>query len=255
MKKQLCLILALVLMLSMAACGGSQEPDTTTEPVETKTVVTEMLQSNVVGTDEQTGETYYLLADFEDYYQCSQVKYGGDVGKMDMVSKADEPDMVTNGEGSVHITVSGRSSFQRLFKPYIRISTTGEFFNLTSDFSDMTRLTFDIYNCQDYEAQMMVYMNDSLNPSVDYPDFTFTNADNPNTIVTMVSLEPGWNHVEIPAEQFKIQSYDNSGSLVMLSGADALETVGAFCLSFDRGSLHETPEEFYLDNIRAYIAD
>ena len=163
--------------------------------------------------------------------------------------------MVTYGEGSIHFTVSGASDFQRKFKPHIRFSTVSKIFDLTTDFSNMDRLAFDIYICQDYAAQIRICMSAGINPRFTYPDFTFTNANNPNTVVHIVDLAPGWNHVEVPAEAFKIQSYDNDGKLVMLSGADALAAVGAFCIYFDRGELHETPEEFYLDNVRAYLAD
>ena len=254
MKKSICLILTLVLLLSLAACGETQDAQTTA-PATTEAEPVEEQRTNVVETDADTGETYYLMADFENYYECTHVKYAGDFGKVDMVSSADQPDKVTYGEGSVHITVSGASSFQRKFKPYLRLSTVGEMFNLTTDFSNMDRLTFDIYNCQDYESQVRVWMSSAINPQMAYPDFTFVNANNPNTVVYIVDLAPGWNHVEVPAEAFKTPTYDSSGSLVMLSGSDALAEVGAFFFSFDRGELHEIPEEFYLDNIRAYIAD
>lgn len=254
MKKPICLILSLVLLMSFAACGETQNAETTTEPSATEPVAEE-LRSNVVETDPQTGESYYLMADFESYYECSQVKYAGDFGKVDMISAASQPDMVTYGEGSIHFTISGNSDFQRKFKPHIRFSTVGEFFNLTTDFSDMDRFSFDIYNCQDHVSQIRIAMDAEINPRFTYPDLTFTNANNPNTTVYVMELTPGWNHVEVPAELFKAQSYDSSGSLVMLSGADALAAVGAFCIFFDRGELHETPEEFYLDNVRAYLVN
>lgn len=254
MKKLICLILPLVLLMSFAACGEAKNAETTTEPSATEPVAEE-LRSNVVETDPETGETYYLLADFENYYECSQVKYAGDVGKVDMISKADQPNMVTYGEGSIHFTVSGASDFQRKFKPHIRFSTVSKIFDLTTDFSNMDRLAFDIYNCQDYEAQIRICMSAGINPRFTYPDLTFTNANNPNTTVHIVELTPGWNHVEVPAELFTTQSYDSNAKLVMLSGADALAAVGAFCIFFDRGELHEIPEEFYLDNVRAYLAD
>ena len=253
MKKLICLLLTFALAMCFAACGEAQSGETATQPpiAEADTE----LRSNVVETDPETGEIYYLMADFENYYECSQIKYAGDVGKVDMISKADQPDMVTYGEGSVHITVSGATDFQRKFKPFLRFSTTGKLFNLTTDFSNMDRLTFDIYNCQDYEAEIRIWMFDEINPRFAYPDFVFINTNNPNHIIHSVYLQPGWNHVEVPAEAFKTPSYDSNGQLVMCSGADALKAVGAFALSFDRGELHEVPEEFYLDNVRAYIVD
>lgn len=257
MKKQICLILICVMLLSLAACGDRKNTETTTVPSVTDNGPVEEREprTNVVETDVETGETYYLLADFETYFECSQVKNAGDLGKIDMISKTEEPDKVTNGDGSIHITVSGASDFMRKFKPYLRFSTVGELFNLTTDFSNMDRLTFDIYNCQDYNAQIRVWMTAEINPRHTFPDLTFSNANNPNTIVHIVELVPGWNHVEVPAEAFKAPSYDSSAQLVMLSGAEALSAVGAFGIYFDRGELHEIPEEFYLDNVRAYLND
>lgn len=86
MKKLICLILSLALVMCFAACGETQTAETTTEPSATEPVAEE-LRSNVVETDPETGESYYLLADFENYYECSQVKYAGDVGKVDMISR------------------------------------------------------------------------------------------------------------------------------------------------------------------------
>lgn len=257
MKQQICLILIFVMLLSLTACGEQKNAESTTAPttVNNGPVEEREVRANVVETDPETGETYYLLADFETYNECSQVKNGGDLGKVDTITKAEQPDMVTNGEGSIHITVSGATDFQRKFKPYLRFSTVGELFNLTTDFSNMDRLTFDIYNCQDYDAQIRVWMSADINPRFTYPDLTFTNANNPNTIVHIVELTPGWNHIEVPAEVFKTPSYDSNAKLVMLSGSEALAAVGAFCIYFDRGELHEIPEEFYLDNVRAYLAD
>lgn len=253
MKKIICLFLTLALFMSIAACGKVEAPETV-EPATNAQASDSEPSANVVETDPETGETYYLMADFENYYECSQVKYAGDMGKIEMISKENQPEMVTNGDKSIHVTISGGSDFQGKFKPHVRFSTVGELFNLTTDFSDMDRFSFDIYNCQDYAAQIRIFMYADINPRFTYPDNVYTNANNPNSIVHIVELAPGWNHVEVPAEAFKTPTYDSSGSLVMLSGADALAAVGAFVISFDRGVLHETPEEFYLDNVRAYLA-
>ena len=163
--------------------------------------------------------------------------------------------MVTNGEASAHVTISGNETSWLKRRPNLRISTTTGFFNYTTDFSDMEYLALDIYNCQDYDAQIRICMSADINPRFTYPDLTFINPNNPNTVIHVVELTPGWNHVEVPAEAFKTPSYDSNAKLVMLSGADALAAVGAFCIFFDRGELHEVPEEFYLDNVRAYLAD
>ena len=69
-----------------------------------------------------------------------------------------------------------------------------------------------------------------------------------------VFLQPQqWNNLKIPAEEFKQVAYDDNGVRYMKYGADALEAVGGFHITFDRGELHENPQQFYIDNIRAYI--
>ena len=64
MKKILCLVLALLCFLTLSACK-SEQPETpaATEPEAEQ-------RSNVVEKDEN-GQTYYLLADFENYYEAS----------------------------------------------------------------------------------------------------------------------------------------------------------------------------------------
>ena len=139
MKKILCLILAVLCIMTMYACS-SEQPETpaATEPEEEQ-------RSNVVETDEN-GQTYYLLADFENYYEASQLGLFADFGTMELVSRQEQPEMVTNGETSAHVTISGNESSWLKRRPNLRISTTTGFFNYTTDFSDMEYLALDVWD-------------------------------------------------------------------------------------------------------------
>lgn len=247
MKKILCLILALLCFLTLSACK-SEQPETpaATEPEAEQ-------RSNVVEKDEN-GQTYYLLADFENYYEASQLGLYADFGTMDLVSRQQQPEMVTNGEASAHVTISGNESSWLKRRPNLRISTTTGYFNYTTDFSDMEYLALDIYNCQDYEVEVRFYVNPSIDANNTMEDRYATHPNNPYNIVYSVYLQPQqWNNLKIPAEEFKQVAYDDNGARYMKYGADALEAVGGFHITFDRGELHENPQQFYIDNIRAYI--
>ena len=247
MKKILCLILALLCFLTLSACK-SEQPETpaATEPEAEQ-------RSNVVEKDEN-GQTYYLLADFENYYEASQLGLFADFGTMDLVSRQEQPEMVTNGEASAHITISGNESSWLKRRPNLRISTTTGYFNYTTDFSDMEYLALDVYNCQDYEVEIRFYVNPSIDANNTMEDRYATHPNNPYNIVYSVYLQPQqWNNLKIPAEEFKQVAYDDNGARYMKYGADALEAVGGFHITFDRGELHENPQQFYIDNIRAYI--
>ena len=245
MKKILCLTLSLLCFFTLSACGEQSETPTATQPEEEQ-------RSNVVEVDEN-GQTYYLLADFENYYEASQLGLYADFGTIDLVSREHEPEMVINGEGSGHITISGNESSWLKRRPNLRISTTTGYFNYTTDFSDMEFLALDVYNCQDYEVEIRFYVNPSIDANNTIEDRYATHPNNPYNIVYCTFLQPGWNNLKIPAEEFKQVAYDDAGVRYMKYGADALEAVGGFHITFDRGELHENPQQFYIDNVRAYI--
>jgi len=247
MKKILCLIFAVLCLFTLSACNGEQpEAPAATEPEAEQ-------RSNVVETDEN-GQTNYLLADFENYFEASQLGLFADFGTMELVSRQDQPEMVTNGEASAHITISGNESSWLKRRPNLRISTTTGYFNYTTDFSNMEYLALDIYNCQDYEVEIRFYVNPSIDANNTMEDRYATHPNNPYNIVYSVFLQPQqWNNLKIPAEEFKLVAYDDNGARYMKYGADALEAVGGFHITFDRGELHENPQQFYIDNIRAYI--
>ncbi len=247
MKKRLLLItLGLVLAFSMSGCKDKAK--------KTSDDVQEEQRKNVIGTDEETGEQYYLLADFENYFECTQVKYEASFGTITEISKEDEPDMVTNGEQSVKLEILGTEETWRQRKPSMRITTTGGFFNQTTDFSNMSRLTFDIYNAQDYEASIRFYVDEQIDPRSTFPDQVHTNSNYEYTIIQIIDLEPNsWNHIELNAEDMRVVRYDTEGKAYNVYGAEALGAVGAFHIQFDRGELHEEQEVFYFDNVRAYL--
>lgn len=247
MKKILCLVISVLWIFTLSACKDEQ-PET---PAATQPEAEQ--RSNVVEKDEN-GQTYYLLADFENYYEASQLGLFADFGTMELVSRQDQPEKVTNGEASAHITISGNESSWLKRRPNLRISTTTGFFNYTTDFSDMEYLALDIYNCQDYEVEIRFYVNPSIDANNTMEDRYATHPNNPYNIVYSVFLQPQqWNNLKIPAEEFKQVAYDENGVRYMKYGADALEAVGGFHITFDRGELHENPQEFYIDNVRAYI--
>lgn len=250
MKRALCIILMILCLLSLCACTNKADAPAATQPQDEQ----EERRSNVIETDVQTGQTYYLLGDFEDYFEATQYKYSADFGTIDVVSKENQPDMVTNGNGSARITIAGNESSWFKRRPNMRISTTSAFFNYTTDFSDMEKLTLDVYNCQDYEVEIRFYLSQAINPRSTLEDRYFTHPYNPNSIIISRVLQPmQWNHLEIGADEFKAVAYDDEGKRYLQAGAEALAVTGGFHITFDRGELHENPQQFYIDNVRAYI--
>jgi len=249
-RKWMIIVLGCVLIFSLTACTAiktAQKNDTETSTEQRK---------NVVETDEKTGKKYYLLADFENYYETTQVKYGASFGTVTEIRKSDEPDMVTYGEQSVKLEILGNEETWHQHYPYMRFCTNGGFFNLTTDFSNMTKFTFDIYNGQDYEVSIRFYPDANVNPRATLADRVIVDDNYEYNIINIITLEPNaWNHIEIPAEEIKNLMYDTAGQAYNVYGADALKTVGGFHIMFDRGELHEEQQVFYFDNVRAYIKD
>ncbi len=248
MKRVFSLILVIVCLLSLCACDNDSEQPVVTEPQEQEK------RFNVIETDAETGQTYYLLGDFEDFHEATQVKYSADFGKITVVDKNDQPDKVTNGNGSIHITISGNESTWFKRRPNMRLSTTNAFFYYTTDFSNMDKLTLDVYNCQTYEVEIRFYLSQEIDPRSVLEDRYFTNPHNPHNIIISRTLKPGqWNSLEIDAEEFKAVAYDEEGKRYLTYGSEALQVTGGFHITFDRAELHDEPQQFYMDNIRAYV--
>ena len=103
MKKILAIFLCLCTVLCFAGCKD-QESQTSTNPNGQNAAQTAKQRSNVMEYDDEIGSSYYLIGDFENYFECSQVKYSG--GKMTQTKKSEHPDLVTYGEQSLQVVVS-----------------------------------------------------------------------------------------------------------------------------------------------------
>lgn len=252
MKKVLIGILVFVL-LAAAVVGYTitkkTEPEQTVKPT-----VKKEQRRNVKETDAETGEEYYLLADFENYFECAQVSYNASFGTITPITKKDEPDMVPYGEQSVKLEILGTEETWRMRRPTMRFYNGSGFFDETTDFSNMSKITFDIYNAQDYEACIRFYIDEGIEKTYN-PDMSLhNNTDYAWNTVILFDLKPNsWNHIEIPAEDIRIVRYDANLQSYFAYGADALSLVGGFNIEFDRGEIHEEQEVFYFDNLRAYL--
>ena len=249
-KKIIPLLLCVVVLTALTACAGKKPAG-----ADVKTEASDERRSNVKETDKETGEEYYLLGDFENYYECTQVKYQGSFGKVTEIKKSEEPDMVTYGKQSAKLEILGTEQTWRQRNPILRLATTSAFFNETTNFTDLSRLTFDIYNAMDYEVTIRFYVDVKVDPQWTIEDQHQTNDNYEYCITNKIVLEPNqWNHVEIQAEDMKIVKNDADQKPYLAYGEEALEMVGAFCLMFDRGELHEEQQVYYIDNVRAYLA-
>lgn len=253
MKKRLITLLLCFATLSvLTACADKQSAQTDTD---VKKEVSDERRSNVRETDKVTGEEYYLIADFENYYECTQVKYQGAFGTVTEITKTEEPDMVTYGEQSAKLEILGTEQTWRQRNPIMRFATTSAFFNATTNFTNLSKFTFDIYNAMDYEVTIRFYADYEIDPQWTLENQHMTNDNYEYCITTKITLQPNqWNHVEIPVEKIKMIEYDTAQMPYLVYGSEGLDAVGAFCLMFDRGELHEEQQVYYIDNVRAYIA-
>lgn len=249
-RKIMTIMLGLSLLMGLTACADKKTAQEASQTAETEQ------RKNVKEKDEATGESYYLLGDFENYFEATQVKSGGSFGTITQVKKSDEPDMVTYGAQSLKLEILGTEQTWHQHRPNLRFSTNNGFFNQTTDFSNMTKFTFDIYNGQDYEVTIRFYPDVNVNPRSTLADRVIVDDNYEYRITNIITLEANaWNHVEIPAEEIRIIQYDTEGKAYNVYGEKALQTIGAFCIMFDRGELHEQQQVYYLDNVRAYLDD
>ena len=246
MKKYILLVALVVCALSLSGC--KKDKQVSTQQQETKQ------RTNVKETDAKTGEEYYLLADFENYFECSQVSYIASFGTVTEISKEEEPDMVPYGNQSVKLEILGTEESWRLRRPTMRFYNGNGFFNETTDFSNMSKISFDIYNAQDYEASIRFYVDSLIERTDNQLLNIFTNTDYKYNVVNIIDLKPNsWNHIEILAEDIRAVQYDGQAKPYFVYGEEALKVVGGFNIEFDRGEIHEEQEVFYFDNLRAYL--
>lgn len=244
-RMKLSILFLVVLLLSLTACGKQQT---------NQEVKKEEQRSNVKETDKETGEEYYLLADFENYFECTQVSYNATFGTITEITKEKEPEMVPYGNQSVKLEILGTEETHRHRRPTMRFATCTGFFDETTDFSNVSKITFDIYNAQDYEASIRFYIDKSIGTSYTHLQSLNVNTDYKWNVVNIIDLEPNsWNHIEILAEDIRTLQYDEKSNPYYVYGEEALGTVGGINIEFDRGEIHEEQEVFYFDNLRAYL--
>lgn len=234
--------LCVCLVLCFAGCGNPQGQDSDIQNDRPATVQKEKHRSNVMEYDDETGECYYLLGDFESYFECSQVKYSG--GKMAQIKKSENPDLVTYGDQSLQIIVPAGESDVAL-----RMATDTAFFNETTDFSNLTKVSFDVYNAQDESRSVRFYINRFMRTANSDGTWNFAwediwHDDNQYSTSFRFDMNPnGWTHIEITAQDFanKLQS--------------DLSQIDGFYVEFEDGRLFDDDQIYYLDNVRVYISE
>jgi len=239
-KRILALLLMVCLMLCIVGCGEKKSPENG-ESQPDKVEIPEK-RSNVMEYDEQIGEYYYLLGDFETYFECSQVKYTG--GKMTQIRKAENPELVTYGEQSLMITVPAGESDVSL-----RMATDTAFFNETTDFYNLTKVSFDVYNAQSEVRSVRFYLNRFMRTATSDGTWNYKwediwHDDNQYSTSFRFDIEPEkWTHIEITAEEFAAKLQPD------------LSQIDGFYVAFEDGRLFDTDQNYYLDNVRVYIGE
>lgn len=239
-KRILALLLLVCLMLCVVGCGGKKTSQNDEKQPE-KVDIPEK-RSNVMEYDDETGEYYYLLGDFESYFECSQVKYTG--GKMTQIQKSENPDLVTNGEQSLMVTVPAGESDVSL-----RMATDTAFFNETTDFYNLNRISFDVYNAQSEVRSVRFYLNRFMRTATSDGTWNYKwediwHDDNQYSTSFRFDIEPEkWTHIEITAEEFAAKHQED------------LSQIDAFIVAFEDGRLFDTDQSYYLDNVRVYISE
>lgn len=241
-KRILAVFLCVSFLLCFAGCKNqqSQEPDIQSgQPAADQK---EKQRRNVMEYDDQVGQDYYLIGDFENYFECSQVKYSG--GKMAQIKKSENPDLVTYGDQSLQITVPAGESDVSL-----RMATNTAFFNETTDFSNLSKISFDVYNAQDESRSVRFYLNRFMRTATSDGTWNFAwediwHDDNQYSTSFRFDLNPnGWTHIEITAQEFADKLQPD------------LSQVDGFYVEFEDGRLYDTDQIYYLDNVRVYIGE
>ena len=218
-KRILAAFLCVCLLLCVTGCGNQQDQDPDVQNDRPATVQKEKRRSNVMEYDEQTGESYYLLGDFESYFECSQVKYTG--GKMAQIKKSDDPELVTYGEQSLQVVVPAGETDVAL-----RMATDTAFFNETTDFSNLTKVSFDVYNAQDESRSVRFYLNRFMRTATSDGTWNYAwediwHDDNQYNTSFRFDMAPNaWTHIEITEQEFfsKLQSEQFDFDLSQVDG-------------------------------------
>lgn len=234
--------LCVSLVFSFAGCKDRQSQETSGQNTQPNAVTKEKHRSNVIEYDDEIGLDYYLIGDFEDYFECSQVKYTG--GKMTQIKKSENPDLVTYGNQSLQIMVPAGESDVSL-----RMATDTAYFNATTDFSNLSKVTFDVYNAQAESRSVRFYLNRFVRTATSDGTWNYAwediwHDDNQYSTSFRFDLNPnGWTHIEITAQEFAGKHQSD------------LSQVDGFYVEFEDGRLYDTDQIYYLDNVRVYIEE
>ena len=179
-----------------------------------KTLIVENDVNNVV--EEENGEKYLMLGDFENYNQLAQLRYANNFGTISSVSGED---FVTHGEKAMKMEIIGRGENLRKLDPIMTIFTNQSYFQ-KSNFSDCDYLEADFYNAMEYDIPVRF-----SNTNIYYSQYS--------TILSY-TLKPGKNHIKIDLNEFSTREFSN------------------FNFIFDRGEYYEGRRTVYFDNFRAH---
>ena len=241
-KRILAAFLCVCLLLCFAGCGNQQSQNSDDQNNQSNIDKEDKQRYNVMEYDEEIGEDYYLIGDFENYFECSQVKYSG--GKMTQIKKSESPDLVTYGNQSLQVVVPAGESDVAL-----RMATDTAFFNETTDFSNLTKVSFDVYNAQDESRSVRFYLNRFMRTATSDGTWNYAwediwHDDNQYSTSFRFDLEPGtWTHIEITAAEFANKRQSD------------LSQVDGFYVEFEDGRLYDSDQTYYLDNVRVYIEE
>ena len=165
-------------------------------------------------------------------------------GKMAQIKKTENPDLVTYGEQSLQVIVPAGESDVSL-----RMATDTAFFNATTDFSGLSKISFDVYNAQEESRSVRFYLNRFMRTSTQDGTWNYAwediwHDDNQYSTSFRFDLNPnGWTHIEITAQEFANKLQPD------------LSQVDGFYVEFEDGRLYDTDQIYYLDNIRVYIEE
>ena len=219
-KTLIMVLLNCVLLYSFIGCSPNNSNDTKGD--------NNIVDSNIV----ENG--CYLLADFENYEQITQMKLGWTFGKVTPITNEQDPEKVTHGKQCIKAEVLGREEMRGgKLSPFLGFKTNGIYFQ-KADFTDCESFLVDIFSAMDYEIKVDFYVNDLRN------EVAYSQIELPYRIE--IRLQPGKNSLEIPIDENLLEGRPQTG---------IYKNVSDFGFVFDRGELHEETQTFYIDNLRA----
>ena len=203
-------------------------------------------EENVDGESNIVENGYYLLADFENYQQVTQVKNGWSLGKITMIAKtmptgivygkhlikvSENTEMITRGNQCIKVEIMGKEELWGKRDPYLGFKTNGTYFQ-KYDFTDCESILVDIYNASNEILKVKFYVHDTR-----YEDLHSLKPYNYS-----FELKQGANAIELPLD---------AGMFAYPPAEGIFANVGEIGFIFDRGELHEEMQVIYMDNLRA----